>query len=204
MNDNCDAQGISTLPGVADVPHGGAGPADYGSRPEVLEFARELAEEADFDERELLSMLGQAEYQQSVIDSISRPAERELTWAVYQDIFLTGERTSRGAAFMSEHRAALREAFESYGVPPEIVTAIIGVETMYGRFSGDYRVLDALATLAFDYPPRSAFFRGELKQFFRLAPGRATAHHQFLRLLCRGDGPWTVYLEQLSALCRRL
>ena len=146
-----------------------AAPADdYADRPEALEFARELAAEGDFDERELLSILGRAEYQQRVIDSISRPAERELTWAEYQDIFLTGERTSSGAMFMSENRAALREAYEVYGVPPEIVAAIIGVETMYGRFSGDYRVLDALATLAFDYPPRSDFFRGQLKHFIRL------------------------------------
>ena len=142
---------------------------DYASRPEVQEFARELAAEGDFDERELLSTLGQAEYRQSIIDSISRPAEKELTWAEYQDIFLTGERTWCGVRFMSEHQAALREAHSVYGVPPAIVTAIIGVETMYGRFSGSYRVLDALATLSFDYPPRSDFFRGQLKQFIRLA-----------------------------------
>ena len=140
----------------------------YSSRPEVMAFAHELAAEDNFNERELLSTLEQAEYQQGVIDSISSPAERELNWAEYQDIFLTEERASLGAAFMSEHRAALRKAHDVYGVPPEIVTAIIGVETMYGRFSGDYRVLDALVTLAFDYPPRSDFFRRQLKEFIRL------------------------------------
>lgn len=146
-----------------------AAPAsDYASRPEVREFARELAEESDLDERELLSVLGQAKYQQSVIDAISRPAEKQLTWAEYQDIFLTAERIRRGVRFMSENRAALQEAHRVYGVPPVIVAAIIGVETMYGRFSGSYRVLDALATLSFDYPPRSDFFRGQLKQFIRL------------------------------------
>ena len=143
-------------------------PADYTNRPEVREFVHELAEESDFDERELLSILGQAEYQQSVIDAISRPAEKQLTWAEYQDIFLTAERTRCGVRFMSEHQAALQEAYRVYGVPPVVVTAIIGVETMYGRFSGSYRVLDALTTLSFDYPPRSDFFRGELKQFIRL------------------------------------
>lgn len=146
-----------------------AAPADdYASRPEAREFARELAGESDYDESELLSILGQAEYRQSVIDSISRPAERELTWAEYQDIFLTQERTTSGARFMSENQAALREAHRVYGVPPEIVAAIVGVETMYGRFSGNYRVLDALTTLAFDYPPRADFFRGQLKHFIRL------------------------------------
>lgn len=141
---------------------------DYASRPEMQAFARELAEEGGFDESELLSILGQAEYQQSVIDSISRPAEKELTWAEYQDIFLTGERTRAGAKFMSEHHEALTEAYRVYGVPPVIVAAIIGVETLYGKFSGDYRVVDALATLCFDYPPRSRFFCGQLKAFIRL------------------------------------
>ena len=147
------------LPGLAD---------DFVSRPEVQEFVRELAAESDFDERELLSILSQAEYQQSVIDSISRPAEKQLTWAEYQDIFLTAERTRAGVEFMSEHWAVLQEARKVYGVPPEIVTAIIGVETMYGEISGDYRVLDALTTLAFDYPPRSRLFRDQLKQLIRL------------------------------------
>jgi len=142
--------------------------ADYAGRPDVQEFAREMAEESDFDESEILSILAQAEYQQSVIDSISRPAEKELTWDEYQDIFLTEERTSSGVRFMDEHQEALREAYDVYGVPPEIVTAIIGVETMYGKFSGDYRVLDALATLTFDYPPRAEFFRGQLKAFIEL------------------------------------
>ena len=142
--------------------------ADYTDRPEAAEFVREMAAEGEFGEAELWSILEQAEYQQSVIDAISRPAERELTWAEYQDIFLTEERTRSGVAFMAENQAALARAFDEYGVPPEIITAIIGVETMYGRISGSYRVLDALATLSFDYPPRSAFFRGQLRQFIHL------------------------------------
>lgn len=143
--------------------------SDYTDRPEVQEFVRELAEEEGFDERELLSIFSHAEYKQSIIDAISRPAEKRLTWAEYQDIFLTDRRTNSGIEFMSEHSEALAEAYRVYGVPPVIITAIIGVETMYGRISGSYRVLDALATLSFDYPPRSKFFRGELKQFILLA-----------------------------------
>jgi len=146
-----------------------AAPADdFASRPEALEFAREFAAESDFTESELLAILAQAEYQQEVIDSITRPAERTLTWANYQDIFLTDERTALGIEFMAEHDALLDEAYERYGVPPEIVTAILGVETMYGTITGDYRVLDALATLTFDYPPRAPFFRGQLKAFIDL------------------------------------
>jgi len=142
---------------------------DYASRSEAQAFAREMAAEEDgFDEAGILSILGQAEYQQSVIDSISRPAEKELTWAKYQDIFLTEERTSSGVKFMAEHEVALQEAQRVYGVPPVIVTAIIGVETLYGKFTGDYRVVDALATLCFDYPPRAKLFCGQLKAFIRL------------------------------------
>ncbi len=143
--------------------------ADYAEREEVREFVRELASEAAFNERELLSIFRHAEYKQSIIDAISRPAERTLTWAEYQDIFLTERRVTRGLEFMRENREILRAAQDKYGVPPHIVTSIIGVETMYGRITGSYRVLDALATLSFDYPPRSKFFRGELKQFILLA-----------------------------------
>lgn len=144
-------------------------PSDYTGRAEVQEFVRELAQEGDFNERELMSLFKHAEYKQSIIDAISRPAEKRLTWAEYQDIFLTERRTRSGVEFMSKNQKALAEAYRVYGVPPVIVTAIIGVETMYGRITGSYRVLDALTTLSFDYPPRSKFFRGELKQFILLA-----------------------------------
>ena len=141
---------------------------DYAGRSDVQEFVQELAAEGGFDERELLAVFRQAEYKQSIIDAISRPAEKRLTWAEYQDIFLTERRRRSGLDFMSRNRDALREAYRVYGVPPVIVTAIIGVETRYGRITGSYRVLDALTTLTFDYPPRSGFFRGELKQFILL------------------------------------
>ncbi len=142
---------------------------EYADRPEVHEFVRELADEGGFDERELLSIFSHAEYKQNIIDAISRPAEKTLNWAEYQDIFLTERRTTSGIAFMAENSEALQAAYETYGVPPVIITAIIGVETMYGRITGGYRVLDALSTLAFDYPPRAKFFRGELKEFILLA-----------------------------------
>lgn len=143
--------------------------AEYAAREEVREFVHELAQEADFNENELLSLIGQAEYKQSIIDAITRPAEKTLTWAEYQDIFLTERRRREGMEFMMENKDALKAAYDAYGVPPVIVTSIIGVETMYGRIAGSYRVLDALVTLSFDYPPRSAFFRRELKEFILLA-----------------------------------
>jgi membrane-bound lytic murein transglycosylase B len=142
---------------------------DYVHREDVREFVKELAAEASFNEHELLSVLSHAEYKQNIIDAISRPAERVLNWAEYQDIFLTEKRTNGGIAFMHDNREALLKAYEVYGVSPVIVTAIIGVETYYGRIAGNYRVLDALATLGFDYPPRSGFFRKQLKEFILLA-----------------------------------
>ena len=144
-------------------------PVNYADREEVKAFVKELATEADFNERDLLSVLSHARYKQNIIDAISRPAERTLNWAEYQDIFLTERRVREGIAFMHDNKDALQKAYEIYGVPPVIVTAIIGVETMYGRIAGNFRVLDALATLGFDYPPRAKFFRRELKEFILLA-----------------------------------
>ena len=141
---------------------------NYADREEVKVFVKELAASESFNEKELLSVFAHAQYKQKIIDAISRPAERVLNWSRYQDIFLTERRVAGGIAFMRDHREALEAAERKYGVPPEIVAAIIGVETMYGSITGGYRVLDALSTLAFDYPPRSSFFRSELKQFILL------------------------------------
>ena len=140
----------------------------YDERAEVQTFIAEMVEE-DFDQAELTALFAGAIYKQSIVDAISRPAERVLTWKEYQDIFLTDLRVSRGTEFIHENRDALVRAEKEYGVPALIITSIIGVETMYGRNKGSYRVIDSLSTLAFDYPPRSKFFRQELKHFLRLA-----------------------------------
>ena len=142
---------------------------DYSKREDVKEFVKELAGAQSIDQKELLAIFAQAEYKQNIIDAVSRPAERVLNWSQYQDIFLTKSRVTGGLKFLRENHEALEAAEEDYGVPPVIITAIIGVETMYGRITGSYRVLDALATLSFDYPPRSKFFRSELKHFILLA-----------------------------------
>jgi len=141
---------------------------EYADREEVQAFVKELAAQESFNERELLTVFRHAEYKQSIIDAISRPAEGTLTWGKYQDIFLTERRTVSGIEFMEKNRVALQGAHATYGVPAAIVTAIIGVETMYGRFAGNYRVLDALSTLSFDYPPRAMFFKRELAEFILL------------------------------------
>ena len=143
--------------------------ADYLERPEVAEFIDEMVASDGFDAQWLQSILAEAQYSQSVIDAISRPAERTLTWAEYQKIFLTESRVDQGIAFWRENEQVLLEAEAEFGVPAEVILSIIGVETLYGRITGSYRVIDALATLAFDYPPRAEFFRGELESLIRLA-----------------------------------
>lgn len=140
----------------------------YAGRADVEVFIAEMAEEG-FEPAQLRAMFADAKFQQSIVDAISRPAERTLNWASYQDIFLTERRVQAGAEFIAEHQAAFDRAEAEYGVPVSVIAAIIGVETLYGRITGKYRVIDSLSTLAFDYPPRSTFFRSELKEFFRLA-----------------------------------
>jgi membrane-bound lytic murein transglycosylase B len=143
--------------------------ADLSVRPEVRAFIGEMTRDHDFGETELIDLFRQAERQQSIIDAISRPAERVLEWHEYRDIFIEERRIAQGLEFWAEHEQVLAEAERKFGVPPEYVLAILGVETRYGRVMGRYRVLDALSTLAFDYPPRADFFRRELVQFLLLA-----------------------------------
>lgn len=137
-------------------------------REDVGAFINEMVEEHDFDRGALRKTLSEAEVKQGILDAISRPAEKTLTWGEYRDIFLTRERISAGASFWRENIDTLKRISEQTGVPCEILVGIIGVETYFGRITGNHRVLDALVTLAFDYPPRSKFFRKELREFLLL------------------------------------
>jgi len=112
--------------------------------------------------------LAKAQYLQRSVDIISRPAEAVRPWRDYRPIFLNDARIVGGVAFYSENRAALDRIAASSGVPAEYIVAIIGVETNYGKNTGNYRVLDVLYTLAFGYPKRAPFFAGELAQLFAL------------------------------------
>ena len=145
--------------------------AQYLEREDVQQFIEEMVNDEGLSGEWVVALMGEAKYHQSIIDAISRPAERTLNWGEYAAIFLTDARRDQGAQFWRTHESILAEASEIYGVPEEIIVAIIGVETFYGRITGNYPVLDALATLAFDYPPRSAFFRDELRQFLLLSNG---------------------------------
>lgn len=120
-----------------------------------------------FPADELQRTLGKVSYEADVITAISRPAEAK-PWYRYRSIFVTPERARGGLAYWKAQEAVLQRASDTYGVPPEILVAIIGVETRYGQNTGRYRALDTLSTLAFGYPPRGAFFRGELEALLLL------------------------------------
>lgn len=132
------------------------------------EFAAEVAKAHGIDAAAVDATLQQARYQQSIIDAITRPAEAK-PWKAYRPIFMTPQRIADGRAFLAKHRPALEKVEADTGVPKEIVVAILGVETSFGRITGSYRVLDALYTLAFHYPKRAPFFRSELMHVFPLA-----------------------------------
>jgi len=133
------------------------------------EFISQMAEKHDFDLESLGKVLKQTIVSQTILDAISRPAEKKLTWHQYRKIFIQKKRINEGVDFMKKNEAKLSEAEKKFGVPAEIITAIIGVETFYGRIAGSYRVVDALNTLAFHYPKRANFFRSEFEQFLLLA-----------------------------------
>lgn len=130
----------------------------YSQRDDVREFIDAMSARHQFTSDELAAMFGQASFRQDIIDAMKRPAEKR-PWHEYRPIFINARRIDGGVKFREENAEILRQAEERYGVPAEIITAIIGVETLYGRNTGRHRVVDALTTLAFDYPPRGSFFR---------------------------------------------
>ena len=138
-------------------------------RSEAQALIEVLVDEHQLDRSALEAVLASARHEKSVIEAISRPAERRLEWHEYREIFLQPLRVRRGVSFWNDNKEALDRAYEEYGVAPEVIVAIIGVETDYGRVTGNYRALDALSTLAFDYPPRADFFLKELRHFLVLA-----------------------------------
>lgn len=141
---------------------------NYDLHPSATALVDELVEEEGFDREALTRLFAQAERKDSILEAIARPAEKVKPWYEYRGIFLTEKREAQGAEFFNRHRVTLERAEREFGVPAEIIVAVIGVETSYGRNVGSYRVLDALSTLAFDYPPRSDFFTSELKHYLVL------------------------------------
>jgi membrane-bound lytic murein transglycosylase B len=133
----------------------------------VQKFINYMESTHNYDVTALQKIFKQAKFSNRVLKAISKPAEA-LPWYKYRLIFLQPERVEQGIMFWERHKEKLLAAQDEYGVPAEIIVAIIGVETRYGKFTGNDRVLDALATLAFHYPKRSKFFRGELEQYLLL------------------------------------
>lgn len=154
--------GLATL--ILSINTAFAGLAD---RPEVKEFINEMVEKHNFNRQSLTALFDKVTIQQSIIDAMNRPAEGK-PWHQYRPIFITQDSIDKGVAYYKTHKTALQKAQTQYGVPPEMIVAIIGVETRYGKNKGSYSVIDALSTLAFDYPKRAPFFRSELEQYLIL------------------------------------
>jgi membrane-bound lytic murein transglycosylase B len=137
-------------------------------RPEIKTFIEQVRKQDGLKTLEVRRLMSKAVPQPKIIDAMNRPAEKVSPWWEYRARFLTEQRIREGLDFWTQHREVLERIADERGVPPEYLAAIVGVETYYGRITGSYRVIDALATLAFDYPPRASFFRAELEQFLIL------------------------------------
>jgi membrane-bound lytic murein transglycosylase B len=148
-----------------------AGPAAAldESREDVRQFFEEMRAKHGLEQAWLDEAMRRATSQPRIVELISRPAERVKPWREYRDHFLTEQRIREGVEFWVRHRARLTQLERDTGVDAHVIVGIIGVETFYGRITGSFGVLDALATLAFDYPPRSPFFRSQLEHFLLLA-----------------------------------
>jgi membrane-bound lytic murein transglycosylase B len=153
--------GAVLLPGQATAD-------DFGEHPGVEAFISEMVERHQFDRKQLEALFADASKRDDILEAISRPAESK-PWYEYRPIFLTESRIDGGVKFWEQNADILQRAERAFGVDIPIIVAIIGVETRYGANTGSYRVIDALSTLAFEYPPRSKFFRSELEQFLILA-----------------------------------
>jgi len=146
-----------------------AGDKNFLHRAEVRDYIHSISAEHSLDQHIVAGLFADIFPRPSVIEAISKPAERVLTWRDYRPIFLTDKRKRAGIAFMQEHQALLQRAEQEFGVPASVIAAIVGVETSFGRIPGKHPALETLATLAFDYPPRAKFFRQELTEFLLLA-----------------------------------
>jgi len=142
--------------------------ADYSNHKDSRAVIDELVNNHGFDESYVVDVLKQAKKRKTALNSVARPAEKTKTWDDYKAIFLKKKRIVDGKKFIKTNIEILERAEKDFGVPKEVITAILGVETDYGNIMGNYRVIDSLATLGFDDPRRSKFFKSELIQFFIL------------------------------------
>jgi membrane-bound lytic murein transglycosylase B len=143
----------------------------YAGRPEVRAFIQEMVQRHGFVERELDYIFARTRRIDVALKAVATPASARA-WAEYRANFVNERQIGAGTEFWRTHQAALARAAKEYGVPEEIIVAIIGIETFYGRHTGRWRVIDALTTLAFDYPPRAPYFRGELENYLVISRER--------------------------------
>jgi membrane-bound lytic murein transglycosylase B len=152
---------------VATLVAGSSNASDISQREDVQQFINEMVKKHHFEKPSLLALFSQVKLQKRVEKAIASPAEAK-PWYKYRAIFLTRSRIDGGVKFWKENATVLADVEKRFGVPPEIITAIIGVETRYSKHTGGFRVIDSLSTLTFNYPKRSKFFRKELEQFLLL------------------------------------
>ncbi|MGB5325807.1 MAG: lytic murein transglycosylase B, partial [Pseudomonadales bacterium] len=141
---------------------------DYSQHPKAASLIDELVAKHDFTPAQVRNILAEASTEQRILDSMANAAEKTKTWTAYRESFLVPTRISGGAAFLQQYAAELASAEQRYGVPRQVIAAIIGVETNYGGYTGKANVLNALATLAFEHPRRGDFFLSELREFIVL------------------------------------
>lgn len=160
----------TTLQAGRDRPPSSSGSHRFASKPEVRQFIEAMVAQHGFMRRELETLFSKAEYRPDIIRAMTPPLEAPArSWQAYRAMFVNAQRIDAGLRFRALNAAALQRAAAEFGVPEEIILAIIGVETVYGRNMGRYRVIDALSTLAFDFPRRAEFFRAELESFLLFA-----------------------------------
>ena len=150
-------------------------------RDDVKIFIDAMSKKHGFSTAELNAVFQNVVFSDTILDAIARPAET-LPWYKYRPLFLERSRIRLGVEFWNKNRKSLQQAEAHFGVPAEILTAILGVETRYGKIKGKYAVINSLSTLAFEYPKRSAFFLAELEQYLLL-----TREHGFDPLALKGS-----------------
>jgi len=142
---------------------------DYSSRDDVKEYIEEISNKHGFESNKLMKLLGSAVYQEKVVRIMNRQPEGTMTWSRYKEMMVSDSRISAGEEFIKLYKEDLNKAEDLYGVPAEIIASIIGIETRFGRITGNIRVLDSLMTLSFNYPRRSKFFKVQLEEFLLLS-----------------------------------
>ena len=165
---------LQPKPGTdSEVGYGVGGAGNFANNPAALRFAQTMQQRYGFDAKALMATLSRAKYQSWIVKQMDKPVRKRSgpevptgAWNRYRANFVSADNIEKGVAFWQQYRGDLQRASAKYGVPPEIIVGIIGVETRWGRMMGKTRIIDALATLAFAYPRRSEYFTKELEDFF--------------------------------------